>query len=778
MYYLKFLMFVVLFNIKACALFKNQSYMQIQKIGLVATQLAFVLCLNAQIRNKQHVVISQTDSLDEVVVTSTRIGTSQTLTAEDYTPKKLEAKNNGVNLPYLLTTTPSLVVTSDDGLGVGYTYFRVRGTDQSRINMTINGVPLNDPESQTVFWVDMTDMASSMSNVQVQRGVGTSTNGAAAFGASVNMQTEKTSTEPYAQMSFNGGMYNTFRESAKFGTGLMKNGFAFDARFSKVNSDGYLDRAFSNLYSYYASGAWYGANTMVKFMAFGGAEKTYMAWDGIDYETLKINPRFNPAGMYKDDNGDTAYYKNQTDNYWQNHYQLHVSHVFNAHWNANAALHYTYGYGYYEMYKVNKKFADFGLDNYVDTVGNTVKRSDLINRKYLRNDFYGGILGLNYSNKNLKATLGGALNNYIGDHYGDVLWVRNYNQGIPKDYEYYRNQGRKLDGNIYAKANWQLTDELSLYGDMQYRHIHYTIDGVNDEDLQPLEIDKYFDFFNPKAGIHYSKNGNLAYATFAVANREPNRDNYKESGANEAPTSERLYDYELGYQRSAKIYSAGVNLYYMKYDNQLVLTGKYSDTGAYLTENVKDSYRSGMEILFGIQPVNWMRWDANMTLSRNKILNYSDWVDDYDADWNDPQVVASEGQVKVDYGTTNIAFSPNITAMSNLQFMIGGFNVALQTNYVGKQYLDNTGSDNAKLDPYCVSNFRLAYSLPHVKAVRGITFNVLINNLFNVHYASNGGSYSYFEGADGNYVQANQHYTPWYYAQAGFNIHAGVVVDF
>ena len=722
--------------------------------------------------------ISLRGELEEIIVSSTRLGNNRSITTRTFTSHELQQQNTGVNLPYLLTTTPSLVVTSDDGLGVGYTYFRIRGTDQNRINMTVNGVPLNDAESQTVFWVNMTDLASSMNSVEVQRGVGTSTNGAAAFGASVNMQTDKAALEPYATLTFNGGMYNTFRESAKLSTGLLKNGFVFDGRFSKVNSDGYLQRAASDLYSFYASGAWYGENTMVKLMTFGGGEKTYMAWDGIDAETLANDRRYNPAGHYIDDDGNDAFYANQTDNYAQQQAQLHVSHIFNARWNLNGALHYTHGNGYYEQYKTSAKFKSYGLPNFTDTLGNTVKKSDLIRQKHLKNHFYGGVMAVNYNRANIHATFGGGINNYQGDHFGNVLWVRNYNESIPKDYEYYRNQGTKFDANAYLKADWEICAGLTVFGDLQYRYVNYELDGINDEDLDSIPVNETFHFVNPKAGISYTKGGHQAYFNFAIANREPNRKNYTEAGPNDVPKAERLFDYELGYHFSHQRFSVGANFYMMDYDNQLVLTGKQSDTGAYLTKNVKDSYRAGVEIIAGVQIVKWLRWDGNVTLSQNKILNYSDWVDDWNADWNDPNVVTNGGQVLVDYGTTNSSFSPTITAGSSFQFDIKGFNAMLQTNYVGEQFLDNTSSAAAKLDDYCITNLRLAYTLPVKKAVKNITFSVQMTNLFNTLYTSNGGSYTYFDDTTGEFSRSNQKQIPWYYAQAGFNIHGGLTVTF
>ncbi|MBO5728665.1 MAG: TonB-dependent receptor [Paludibacteraceae bacterium] len=752
---------------------------------------------------------TQHADLEEITITSTRINNSGTLAKQEIKSEDLQLTNTGVNLPFLLQMTPSLVATSDDGLGIGYTYFRIRGTDHTRINTTVNGVPLNDSESQTVFWVNMTDIASSTNSVEVQRGVGTSTNGAAAFGASVNMQTSKASPEPYTQLSFNGGMYNTFREEAKIGTGIMPSGFAFDARVSKVNSDGYLERAYSDLLSYYASGAWYGDQTMVKLLFFGGNETTYMAWDGVSADDLKTNRRYNPAGQYIDDDGNIAYYNNQTDNYAQQHVQLHATHSFNSHWDLNAALHYTHGAGYYEQYKCDAKLADYGitpnsfqniLSQYLSSTNNTnnscnlwgdIKSSDLVRQKHLGNHFYGAVAAVNYHSTNLQATIGGGANNYNGNHWGNVIWLRTppqisqlltLNSQLS---EYYRSRGDKFDANIYAKANWQITKELNLYGDLQYRHIDYKIKGINDEDLSELDVHKTYNFFNPKAGISYVHQGHTGYFNFAVANREPSRANFTEAGINDIPLPERLYDYEFGYQYLHRRFGVGANFYFMDYYNQLVLTGQYSDVGAYLTKNVDRSYRMGVELTAGVEITKWLRWDVNATLSMNKIINFSDWADDWYADWDDPVVAEHGGQVLVNYGTTNISFSPNIIAGSNIQFDHKGFQANLLTNYVGKQYLDNTNNRNAMLDDYCVSNLRLAYTLDfnkenQTKTIKNISFHILLNNLFNTRYESNGGVYGYFEGADanGNYLPENQLHTPWYYAQAGINVHGGFTINF
>ena len=725
-----------------------------------------------------------THTLEEIVVNSTR-QVVQTLTTKTIDSQQLQTQNNGANLPFLLTTTPSLVATSDDGLGVGATSFRIRGSHQSRINLTVNGIPLNDSESQDVFWVNMTDFASNLNSVEVQRGVGTSTNGSAAFGASVNMQTDVAKPNPYASIGFNGGMYNTFRENIKIGTGLMPSGFAFDAHFSKVNSDGYVQRAFSDLLSYYASAAYYHSGTMLKFLAFGGKEKTYQAWDGIDAETLKNNPRFNPAGAMDKDY--TQFYDNHTDNYSQQHYQLHFSHIFSPKWNMSAALHYTRGAGYYESYRLNKTLTSYGLQTFTDNEGNKVKKSDLITQKHLDNDFYGGVFSVNYSAKKINVFFGGGLNKYFGEHFGKLLWVKNYSYILPKDTLYYENSAHKLDGNFYVKAKWNITNALSLFGDLQYRFVNYKLNGLNDNGLEPMPINENYHFFNPKAGINYAKNGHNAYFSFAVGNREPSRANYTESGIHDIPTHETLFDYELGYNFSHKIFAVGVNFYFMDYKNQLVLTGKIGNTGKALTKNVKNSYRAGIEIIGGVQIAKWLRWDGNVTLSRNRILNFVDWVDEFE----------TGGQVEVKYGEKNISFSPSITAGSLFSFDIKGFFANFQTLVVGKQYLDNTQNEQAILKPYCVNNLILGYDIFSIrnkeqgtknkdgevqkpKIIKNIQLKLQINNIFNHKYAANGWAYGYFEEADSNgkFLPENQKYSPGFFAQAGINVHGGVVIEF
>lgn len=734
------------------------------------------------------------NDLQDVQVVAQRV--QQTTTNHEViSHKTLNRENTGQNLPYLLSTIPALQVTSDDGLGVGYTYFRVRGTDHTRINMTVNDVPLNDQESQTVFWVNMTDMAASMLSIDVQRGVGTSTNGSASFGASLNMQTGDNDTVSHYTLSFNGGMYNTFREMASAHV-VLPNNWRANARFSKVNSDGFLYRAGSDLYSYYGDLGWYGKQTQVIGRFFGGKEKTGMGWDGVTkdvaYGLNGADRRYNPAGEYTDDNGETKYYDNQTDNYAQQHAQLSVNHRFNPNWSLNTTLHYTHGGGYYEQMK-NKKFSYFGLSPYdvyvyngetgmTDTVA--VKKANTIYRKFLDNHFAGIVLSTKYVSEDVDAQIGMAANDYIGNHYGTIIYMHDsvYAPKLDPNYEYYRSKSNKVDANVYAKANWRVInraqEKLSLYADLQYRYIHYTMSGINSEDMQELPLTVDYHFFNPKAGLTYQNGGHLLYGSFAMANREPSRNNYTENVWYDAatqtlkgdmPKPERLYDYELGYTYSHPRFTIGANLYFMDYDNQLVLTGEYNDVGAYKTDNVKDSYRMGAEITAGVKILDWFRWDGNIVVSRNKIQNYKQYIDLYDNqnDWN------WVGQDSV-VGTTTIGFSPTITAMSLFTFDVAGFLATIQTNVTGKQYLDNTEDENAMLKAFTTTNVNLQYQLPMNKwcgrtDVPQIRLLCQLNNIFDAKYASNG-------GAEASRFQDGSRCC-WYYAQAGINVHAGFVIN-
>ena len=705
----------------------------------------------------------------------------------ELTKEQLNQSNTGQNLPFLLSSTPALVATSDDGLGIGYTYFRIRGTDHTRINMTLNDVPLNDSESQTVFWVNMTDMASSMSSLNVQRGVGTSTNGSASFGASINMQTGNgyevlsevgEDTSRY-ELSFNGGMYNTFREMVNAHI-VLPNHWRANARFSKVNSDGFLYRTTSDLYSYYGDLGWYSGKTEVVARFFGGSEKTGMGWDGVDYNTAYgidgADRRYNPAGEYTttaaDGSDSTVYYSNQTDNYAQQHAQLSINHQFTPQWSLSATAHYTHGAGYYEQYK-RKKLSYWGLPYSHKAYG--------MYRKQLDNHFFGGVLAAKYISEPVDLQFGGAANYYMGEHFGTLHYLED-SLILPINHEYYRNNARKTDANIYAKANWRIInraqEKLSLYADLQYRYVRYERNGMNDEDMTDLPLDVDFHFFNPKAGLTYQNHGHMLSASFAIANREPSRNNYKENVVYDVttgeytglPHAERLYDYELGYTYSHPRFTVGANLYFMDYDNQLVLTGEYNDVGAYKTKNVKDSYRMGAEITAGVKITNWLRWDANLVASRNKILNYHQYIDLYDDqdNWN------WVGQDSI-VGTTTIAFSPTLTASSLFTFDVAGFTATVQTNVVSKQYLDNSEDSNAMLRAYSTTNLNLQYQLPMQQWCKkdnapDIRLLCQINNIFNAKYANNGGAEA------SRFMDGSR--CCWYYAQAGINVHGGFSIIF
>ena len=665
---------------------------------------------------------------------------------EETKREELNAHNAGQNLPYLLQTMPSMVVTSDDGLGIGYTYFHVRGTDQTRINVTLNEVPLNDAESQSLFWVNLTDMSSGTSSLQLQRGVGTSANGGSSFGASVNLRTFDTQVvqSPHpgpvrAELDFNGGMYNTFREMVKadvyLGDKQSKKGlWHIGGRFSKVNSDGYIERAKSDLLSYQGEVGWQNQKTAVMLTAFGGKEKTYMAWYGIDADMLKINRRYNPAGEYIDANGNTAYYDNQTDNYQQHHVHLHVGHRFNNHWSLSATGHYTFGTGYFEMY-----------DQW--TMGGIVQRG-------LRNHFYGGILSTKYIHEKADLQIGVALNRYQGLQYGNIdpLFVgKNFTQ-------YMEGYGNKIDGNVYAKANWRVLhrakEKLTLYGDLQYRLVDYRIWGDNEEATMPgipvaADWHKTWHFFNPKAGLTYLNAGHCLSATFAMAHREPTRNNFVTNTAPQDPLPERLYDYELGYTYSgagllksgyAMPWTIGLNLYFMDYNNQLITTGDVTSVGYLITTNVKKSYRTGVEFQFGVEWTKWFGWHGNLTWSRNKWKDSSAW--------------------------RTISFSPDWTASNSFRFHAAGFTGDIQTQVVSQQYLGNMEDTKAMLKAYTVTNVQLSYLLPlhkskHARYLPDITLKCQLNNIFDTKYESNGGT-------DGTYV--------WYFPQAGINVHGGFVV--
>ena len=668
--------------------------------------------------------------------------------------------------------TPSAVATSDAGAGIGYTSLRIRGTDGTRINVTANGIPVNDAESHNVFWVNLPDLASSVNDIQIQRGVGTSTNGAGAFGASINMQTSAFNTQPYAGFSGSAGSFGTHKETLRAGTGIIRDHWTVDLRLSDIGSDGYIDRASTNLQSYYLQGAYYGNNTSVRLITFAGEEETYHAWNYASKEEMQqYGRRYNSCGyMYTDADGKAHYYDNQTDNYRQQNYQLLVDHHFDNRWSLNAGAHYTKGDGYYQEYKSGRKLVEYALQPFtVD--GSEVKKSDLVRKKAMDNHFGGAVFSLNYKDDRLSASLGGAANRYFGKHFGKVLWVKEYIGELTPDHEYYRNNGAKNDANIYLKGDYRIADGLNLYADMQYRYIRYKIDGHNDKwndatgALQQLAIDEEFSFFNPKAGLSWQiDRNNRLFASVAVAHKEPTRNNYTDGKLHERPTAERLIDYELGYTFGNRWLHAGANIYFMDYKDQLVLTGELNEIGEPLAANIPRSYRAGIELMAGITLPCGFRWDANATFSRNRIKEFTEVL--YDDDTYE--------RWEINHGETRLSFSPDIIASNTFAYSWHGLEASLQSQYVGKQYMSNSDQEEHRLDAYFVSNLRLAYTfkLPHTKS---ITAGVTIYNLFDEEYENNGYAGSgYYTDADGTRHRYNY---AGYAAQAGIHFMGHVNIE-
>ncbi|MFA6275444.1 MAG: TonB-dependent receptor [Pedobacter sp.] len=704
---------------------------------------------------------------NEIVVSATRAAVNSASTYKNIDKEAIAKNNFGQDLPFLLDNTPGVVITSDAGAGVGYTGIRIRGSDATRVNVTLNGIPYNDSESQGTFWVNMPDFASSVDNIQIQRGVGTSTNGAGAFGGSLNIQTTAGETEAYAELNNTYGSFNTWKNTVKVGTGLINDHWSFDGRLSRIKSDGFIDRAASNLKSYFLSGAYHGKTDLLRINVFSGSEKTYQAWNGIPESRLNgdvagmndyiSRNELNPADAANLLNsGSRTYnsftYKDQTDNYWQDHYQLLYAKQFSDQFSFNGALHYTAGRGYYEEFKEGQKLADYGLQPVV--VGaTTITKTDLVRRRWLDNDFYGFTYAFNYKPAaKLQLTLGGGYNEYKGAHFGQIIYAQ-YGSNGNNDRHYYDNDGFKTDFNSYLKANFNPIEKLTVFADLQYRHIYYTVLGT-EKSLNQLDIKDKLDFFNPKVGASYfvDPNANI-YASFSVANKEPGRDDYVNVEAGTLPKSERLNNLEAGYRFKNAYLSAGVNVYGMWYKDQLVVTGKINDVGEYYRQNVDKSYRAGVELDATYTINQQFSVLANAALSRNKIKNFTEFVDDYD----------NGGQIVNTYKSTNISFSPNAVISSELVYSpIKALALGWQSKYVGKQYLDNTQNDTRKLNSYWVNNARLAYDM-QLKGFKNINIALLVNNILNNKYESNGYTYGYFYGG----AQTTENF---YFPQSGTNL--------
>lgn len=726
--------------------------------------------------------------LQEIQVVSTRATVKTPIAFTNVGKQELQTQNQGKDIPFLLSLTPSVIATSDAGAGIGYTGIRVRGTDPTRINITANGIPLNDAESHSVFWVNMPDFASSIKDIQVQRGAGTSTNGAGAFGASINLQTSELNPQAYAEVSGSAGSFGTHKETVKVGTGLLSGRWTLDARLSNIQTDGYIDRASASLQGFYLQGGYYADNTAVKLVVFGGKERTYHAWNYASKAAIELyGRRHNPCGfMFYEDkagqrhrpdidydyaleeaaelmkNGAQAkYYDGQTDNYAQTHFQFLVDHRFDNRWKLNAGLHYTLGEGYYQEYKRLRKPKEYRLTTF-NVDGKEVKKVDLVRKKSMDNGFGGAVFALNYRHNALDLVLGGGLNRYTGHHFGQVVWMENYVGRLEPDHEYYRNKATKDDGNLYLKGTIDLTDELSAYADLQYRSIRYRIHGDNDkwdftaDKMQTLGVDEKFGFFNPKAGLLWQPTQEQRlYGSVSIAHKEPTRNNYTDGKFNIRPKAERLTDFELGYSYQGSRWMAGANFYYMHYKDQLVLTGETNEIGEPLAVNVPKSHRMGVELMAAYRLPFGLEWDANATLSRNRIHSFTEMM--YDGDGENP--------VAIEHRNTRIAYSPDLMFNNRLVYRHGGWEAALYTKYVGKQYLSNLGLEAHALDAYFVNDLSLAYTFK-CRGLKSCTVGCTVYNLLNEQYESNGYAGSYYLDAAtkerlnwaGYAVQAGTHF--------------------
>jgi len=718
--------------------------------------LSFVLLCTTFISFSQEKPTDSTkiNELDAVLISAIRIDSKTPITFTNLTKKEFKTRNLGQDIPILMNYLPSVVTTSDAGNGIGYTGIRVRGSDATRVNITINGIPYNDSESQGTYWVNMPDFASSLESVQLQRGVGSSTNGSGAFGASLNMLTDNYSKMSSGEISNSGGSFNSRKNTVKFSTGLLNavsssaQGIEIAGRLSVLKSDGYIDRASSDLKSYFLQGTYLGKTTLIKALAFGGKEKTYQSWNGIDAATLVRDRTFNSAGMFTDQLGNIRFYDNETDNYQQDHYQMHWNEKISDKWNTNLAFHYTIGKGYFENYIEDAPFADYGLLPVGTEVG-----TDLIRQKWLDNDFYGTTFSSNYKEEKLNLVIGGAYNKYEGAHFGNVIWARFASQSELGD-RYYNDFSTKTDGNLFAKANFQLSEKISFYADLQIRNLNYKANSI-----ETGVVNDNFNFFNPKAGLNFDLNSkNTLYFSFARANREPNRDDY----SNGNPKPEQLNDFELGWRLSSEKAKLNVTAYYMKYKNQLVLTGALNNVGAPLRENVGDSYRLGLELDANIFLSNSWLLRPNIALSNNKNQDY---------------YFQKDGNL-INYGNTNIAFSPNIVAGNGVTFAPSEkLQFSVLSKFVGKQFMGNIDSANSELPSYFVNDLNVSYEIQPKSVFKSIVFSVLLNNLFNTKYVSNGYYYTYDDTwtNPGNTITLDG---AGYYPQAGLNFLAGISMKF
>ena len=718
--------------------------------------LFFVLTLISVQSQEKTKDTTKLERLDEVLITAIRVNADSPITFSNIYKEELNERNLGQDIPVLMNFLPNVVTTSDAGAGVGYTGIRVRGSDATRVNVTINGIPYNDSESHGTFWVNLGDFASSIESLQLQRGVGTSTNGAGAFGASLNILTEAASNEPSAEIASAIGSFNTCKNTLKFSTGTLNDHFAISGRLSKITSDGYIDRAESELKSYFFQGSFSDENTLIKGLVFGGFERTYQAWFGIDEVTLENNRTFNPAGIYTDDEGNMLFYDNEVDNYNQDHYQLLWNERIDNNWSTNLALHYTYGRGYFEQYKEDDDFSTYGFEP-ITVNGELVESTDLIRRRWLDNDFYGTTFSVNYKDDASEIVVGGAYNKYEGDHFGEVIWSQFASNTQIRD-RYYDNVANKNEFNIYSKGTFKLKSGLSLFADIQLRSINYKTRGIN-SDLIDFRVDDSFTFFNPKLGMTYKLNDNNSlYGSFARANREPNRTDYE----NGSPRPEQLNDFELGWRLNTVNNLINANIYYMKYNDQLILTGQLDDVGSPIRANSGKSYRLGLEVDANFKLSDKISLLPNLALSTNKNLDFK----------------RSLNGDLINLGKTNISYSPNLVVGNSIEYSpLSNLKIGCLSKYVGEQFMSNFDVEASKLDSYFTTDLNVIYQIKTNSIFKSITLTALVNNIFNSEYVSNGYYYTY----DDNWSMPGEIITldgAGYYPQATTNFLIGATFNF
>ncbi|MBF4984673.1 TonB-dependent receptor [Nonlabens mediterrranea] len=726
-------------------------------LSRVVIAMALTVTGLATAQTTQEADTTKSEKLDAVLVKAVRVNAKSPITHSNLTKEEIAKRNLGQDIPMLLNFLPSVVTTTDAGAGIGYTGLRVRGVSSQSTNVTINGIPYTDAESLGTFWVNLGDFSSSVESLQLQRGVGTSTNGSGAFGASINVLTDAVAKESSGEISNSIGSFNSRKHTVKFSTGLMNDHFEIAGRLSNIQSDGYIDRATSDLKSYFLQGAYVDDNTLIKAVTFGGNNVTYQSWFGIDRTTLRENRTFNPAGQYEDENGDTQFYDNEVDDYRQDHYQLHWNQRYNRNWSTNIGLNYTYGRGFFEQFKEDDDFSTYGFDELI-VDGQTVNTTDVIRRRWLDNDYYVFNASANYKNRNLDMIFGTSFSHYDGDHYGEVIWARFASQSNIRD-RYYDGNGKKNDLSVFSKATYKLNDKVQLYGDLQVRNVDYSTSGIT-SDLVELLVDENYTFFNPKAGVTYKYNdNNNLYLSYARANREPNRNDF-ESDSSIRP--EQLNDFELGWRHKKGNFSFNANGYLMLYNEQLVLSGELNDVGAPLRTNSGESYRLGLE-LEAVIPVNSkLTIQPNLALSSNK---------------NKETIRSFDGELQ-NLGSTDIAFSPEVVAANAIVFQpIKNLQVSLLSKFVGEQFMSNTEAQESKLDSYFTNDINLIYTIKPRSVFKTVVLTALVNNIFDEKYESNGYYFTYDDDFSNpgtiTTVEGNG-----FYPQAGINFLTGVTLTF